>query len=96
MNLNLFKFAVLSFVAFFFVQFYCDLNLVSCRAAWAATKAKPISLCVESPMVSAGSQVSLLKKHEGHSPGQLFSLSLVEAKDGWSTFPLSRAGELIQ
>ena len=69
--------------------------MVSCRAAWAATKAKPISLCVESPMVSAGSQVSLLKKHGGHSPCQLFSLSLVEAKDGLSTFPLSRAGEWI-
>ena len=27
-------------------------------------------------------RVSLLRKHGGHSHGQLFSLSLVEAKDG--------------
>ena len=40
------------------------------------------SLCVESPMVSVGTQVSLLREHGGHSLGLLFSLSLVEAKDG--------------
>ena len=44
-----------------------------------------MSLCVESPMVSAGTQVSLLRKHGGHSPGQLFSLSLVYAGNGWRT-----------
>ena len=31
-----------------------------------------------------------------HSPGQQFSLSLVEAEDGWSRFPLSKAGQLLQ
>ena len=40
------------------------------------------SLWVKSPMVSAGTQVSLLGKHGGHSLGQLFSLSQVEAEDG--------------
>ena len=34
--------------------------------------------------------------HGSHSPGQQFSLSLVEAKDGWSRFPLSKAGQLVQ
>ena len=29
--------------------------------------------------------------HGSHSPGQQFSLSLVEAVDGWSIFPLSKA-----
>ena len=33
-------------------------------------------------MVSVGTQVSLLREHGGHSLGLLFSLSLVEAKDG--------------
>ena len=54
------------------------------------------SLWVESLMVSAATQVSLLRRHGSHSPGQLFSLSLVEAEDGWSRFPLSKAGQLIQ
>ena len=43
-------------------------------------------LCVESPMVLSGTQVGLLRKHGGHSFCQLFSLSVVKAKDGWSTF----------
>ena len=44
-------------------------------------------LWVESLMVSAATQVSLLRRHGSHSPGQLFSLSLVEAADGFrSTF----------
>ena len=47
-------------------------------------------------MVSAHTQVSLLRQHVGHSFGLLFSLSLVEAEDGWSIFPLSKAGQLIQ
>jgi hypothetical protein len=51
---------------------------------------------VESPMVSAASQVSLLRRHGSHSPGQLFSLSLVEVEDGWSRFSLSKAVQLIQ
>ena len=29
--------------------------------------------------------------HGSHSPGQHFSLSLLEAVDGWSKFPLSKA-----
>ena len=61
-----------------------------------STKKTYKSLCAESLMVSAGTQVSLLRKHGGQSPGQLFSLSLVEAKDGWSRFSLSKAGQLIQ
>ena len=47
-------------------------------------------------MVSACTQMSLLRRHGSHSPGQLFSLSLVEAEDGWSRFSLSKAGQLIQ
>ena len=47
-------------------------------------------------MVSVGTQVSLLREHRGHSLGLLFSLSLVQAKDGWSRFSLSKAGQLIQ
>ena len=47
-------------------------------------------------MVSAAPPVSLLRKFRSHSPGQLFSLSLVEVEDGWSRFPLSKAGQLIQ
>ena len=46
-------------------------------------------------MVSAGTQVSLLWKHGGHYPGQLFSLSLVYAVNGWSTLLLSIAGQLV-
>ena len=46
------------------------------------------TLWVESHMVSAATQVSLLMRHGSHIPGQLFSLSLVEAKDGWSRFSL--------
>ena len=34
-------------------------------------------------MVSAAIQVSLLRKHGSHSPGQLFSLSLVEVVGGF-------------
>ena len=34
--------------------------------------------------------------HGSHSPGQQFSLYLVEAKDGWSRFPLSKNCLLIQ
>ena len=47
-------------------------------------------------MVSAATQVSLLRRHGSHSHGQLFSFSLVEAEDGWSKFALSKAGQLIQ
>ena len=47
-------------------------------------------------MVSAATQVSLLRRHGGHSPNQLISLSLVEAVDRWSTLSLSIAGQLIQ
>ena len=54
------------------------------------------ALWVESPMFSVASQVSLLRRHRSHSFGQLFSLSLVEAEDGWSWFSLSKAGQLIQ
>ena len=42
------------------------------------------SLLVESLMVSAANQVSLLRWHGSHSPGQLFSLSLPKAEDGRS------------
>ena len=52
-------------------------------------------LWVESLLVSADTQVRLIK-HGSHSPGQLFSLSLVGAEDGWSSLPLSKAGQLIQ
>ena len=31
-----------------------------------------------------------------HRPGQQFLISLVEAEDGWSRFPLFKAGQLIQ
>ena len=54
------------------------------------------TLSVESLMVSAATQVSLLRRHGSHSPGQLFSLSLVEAKDGLWRFLSSKAGLLIQ
>ena len=47
-------------------------------------------------MVSADTEVSLLRKHGGHSLSHMFSLSLVEAKDCCSTFSLSRAGQLVQ
>ena len=40
-------------------------------------------------------QVSLLRRHGGHSPGQLFSLSLVDTLDRWNTLPLSIAGQLV-
>ena len=40
--------------------------------------------------------MSILRRHGSHSPGQLFSLSLVEAEDGWSRFSLSKGGQLIQ
>ena len=36
------------------------------------------------------------RRHGSYSPGQLFSLSLVEAEDGWSRISLSKAGQLIQ
>ena len=52
-------------------------------------------LCVDSPMVSAGTQVSLQRRQGGPGPGQPFSLSLVEAVNGCSTLPLSRAGQLV-
>ena len=45
---------------------------------------------------SAANEVSLLRKHRSHSPGQLFSLFLVEAEDGWSRLSLSKAGQIIQ
>ena len=54
------------------------------------------SLWVESPMFSASSHVSLLRRQGSHSPGQLFSLSLIQAEDGWSRFSLSKADQLIQ
>ena len=60
------------------------------------TQFKQKTLWVESLMVSASTQLSLLRRHESHSPGQLFSLSLVEAEDGLSRFPLSKAGQVIQ
>ena len=41
------------------------------------------ALLVESLMVSAATQVSLLRRPGSHSPGHLFSLSLVEAGDGF-------------
>ena len=47
-------------------------------------------------MVSSATQVSLLSRHGSHSPGQLISLSLVEAVDRGSTLPLSTAGQLVQ
>ena len=50
-------------------------------------------LCVDSPMVSAGTQVSLLRKQGSSGPGQPFSLS--QAVNGCSTLPLSRAGQLV-
>ena len=53
-------------------------------------------VCAESPMVSAGTQVSLLKKYGGYSLGQRLSLSLVKAEDAWSRFSWSKAGQLIQ
>ena len=55
-----------------------------------------MALCVESPMVSSGTQVSHLRMPGGPSLGQLFLLFLVEAKDGWTRFSLSKAGQLIQ
>ena len=54
------------------------------------------SLCVASPTVSAVNQVSLLRKHKGHSPGYLFSLSLLYTVNGWSTLSLSRDGQPVQ
>ena len=53
-------------------------------------------LCLQSPMVSVGTQVSLMRKQGGHSLSQLFSLYLVEAEDGWSRISLSKAGQFIQ
>ena len=47
-------------------------------------------------MVSAATLLSLLRRHGSHSPGQLFSLSIVEAEDGWSRFSLFKASQLIQ
>ena len=49
-------------------------------------------------MVLAATEVSvsLLRKRGGQSPGQLFSLSLVYAMDGWSTLPLSKAIQFVQ
>jgi len=47
-------------------------------------------------MVLAETKVGLLRRHGNHSPGQLFSLSLAKAKDGWIIFSLSKAGQLIQ
>ena len=41
------------------------------------------ALRVESLMVSAATQVSLLRRPGSHSLGHLFSLSLVEAVDGF-------------
>ena len=57
---------------------------------------KKSSVWVESLMVSTATKMSLLRRHGSHSPGQMFSLSLVEAKDYWSRFSLSKAGQLIQ
>ena len=53
-------------------------------------------LWIESFMVSAAAQLSLLRRHGSHSPNQLFYLSLVEAEDSWSKFPLSKADKLLQ
>ena len=33
---------------------------------------------------------------EAHNPGPPFSLSLVEAVNGWYSFPVSKDGQLIQ
>ena len=54
------------------------------------------ALCVESFMVSAATQMSFLRKRGGHSPGRLFSLSLVYGVNGWITLPLSGAGQPVQ
>ena len=56
------------------------------------TSSTKFTLCLETTVVSAGTQVSLLREHGGHILGQLFSLFLVETKDGWSIFSLSTAG----
>ena len=47
-------------------------------------------------MVSAATQVIVLKGHGSPNPDQLFSLSLVDAVNGWSSLSLSKAGQLIQ
>ena len=47
-------------------------------------------------MVSAATQVSLLRKHGSHSSAQLFLLSLVEAVGGFrATFQLLNHVQLV-
>ena len=69
----------------------CDMRLVT-YYIWHMTYA----LWVESLMVSSATQVSPLRRHGSHSPGQLFSLSQVEADYGYIRFSLSKAGQPIQ
>ena len=52
--------------------------------------------CELSFMVLADTQVSLLRRHGSNSPGQPFSLSLVETEDGLSSFSLFKADQPIQ
>ena len=69
------------------------LHMLSCPSWTTCMLCKKNSaLCVESHMASVG----LLRNHGGHSLGKMFSLSIVEAEDGWSRFSLSKTSQLIQ